>query len=1199
MQLYIKKAFIAFTVIGLLFTQSYSSDLVIKKNDGSAVFIITQDGSLISNIDANEYADLDQPLPEKSLSFKYISTDMINVTSQNINARERFVARGPVSWETYNQWNPIRFRVTNDEESSSIITNEGNFVRGFAQKLINVNTEFKPNYVRTTTYGKPGKQNPIISTQYSDGLSREIQSQTQINSYRSIVSSKYYDESGRLSKSTLSAPLNTLGSYYKMDYAYDSNGKPTSDKLLDDINDYYESEYPEAGRYAYSEIEYHNNPQNIILRKSSPGYDHRIGGGHDVKTWTFGVDSCLDENFVQFVDVSDNSTSDPHDIDISKANTLLNNKGDDIDAKYILTVACNADNKLSQTIARTNGDVLRTASFLGGQLLTTVTEYDAAGRITKQYPPDENTAPSITEYNSFGQIVKSWSPDGGETYHTYNNDGSIASTTSANGTTIFYDYDVFGRITKIYENGKDHIKKYYDFTSNFDESIINDPNLSTILSEINNVRGQLFAEVSLSDNGNVVDMYSYNNEGDVIAFYKHIPGLDWQKVELIYNFQGKVEKEITYPAYLSYNNNTKPIVKINHYDDLDRLIKVTIDNDIDHDLEDDKIISTLEYDDMKLVSRTVYDGKTNRAVFTKIPKYNIHGWTTSLLNKSNTDQSVLFEEVIGYQGNYDGTIVNAEYRYNLEGEQRNIKLNYEYDELNRLTSVVPENSGYSRYEEAIGYDKNGRILYKVKGSNAVDRTYNYQTLSQAGYDYTALGLSGSLKTNRLSGFSNNPNNYVYDANGSVIEDINKELVLERDWRNMPTKMLLRSDNSKSDITFADVTVLYDASGNRVLKSVLKTEEHSAVAYSDGLVFYNENLDDTANSEYKLVSANIDGGRLDYYNEVTKESEDDFLEVNFYLTDHLGSARMMVAGDGSVTSAYFYYSFGEMDRDFHWNPSIDILKLREQFTGKEFDTEGEDPTFDVEGINLTYFGARYLDPEIGLFLSVDPEFQYWNSYSYCDGNVLNLIDPDGRYTAAVTLTFGETLVKGMATVAQTAGVVTGVVINVGIPILNTANIALFLWRTSGGPNIDWDNLSNTAGAENDATNVVLNQANLSNASGQSFSGGGITGDPGGLDPEDPFKDFNKKTQHGKIRARERGFSEDRISDIVENYTHKGYQPGGKTVYVQKVGSYYDVIIKNKSGEVISTIGGKTKSLSSFSKLLKMLNNNGGFSGIPIP
>lgn len=47
------------------------------------------------------------------------------------------------------------------------------------------------------------------------------------------------------------------------------------------------------------------------------------------------------------------------------------------------------------------------------------------------------------------------------------------------------------------------------------------------------------------------------------------------------------------------------------------------------------------------------------------------------------------------------------------------------------------------------------------------------------------------------------------------------------------------------------------------------------------------------------------------------------------------------------------------------------KVTENFTGKEKDDE----------IELNYFGARYLDPMLGMWISVDPARQFASPYLY--------------------------------------------------------------------------------------------------------------------------------------------------------------------------------------------------------------------------
>ncbi len=60
----------------------------------------------------------------------------------------------------------------------------------------------------------------------------------------------------------------------------------------------------------------------------------------------------------------------------------------------------------------------------------------------------------------------------------------------------------------------------------------------------------------------------------------------------------------------------------------------------------------------------------------------------------------------------------------------------------------------------------------------------------------------------------------------------------------------------------------------------------------------------------------------------------------------------------------------------------------KFNGKEFDQE----------TGLYYYGARYYDPKISLWLSVDPKIEnnkHQSSYVYTSANPIVLVDPDGK------------------------------------------------------------------------------------------------------------------------------------------------------------------------------------------------------------
>ncbi len=110
-------------------------------------------------------------------------------------------------------------------------------------------------------------------------------------------------------------------------------------------------------------------------------------------------------------------------------------------------------------------------------------------------------------------------------------------------------------------------------------------------------------------------------------------------------------------------------------------------------------------------------------------------------------------------------------------------------------------------------------------------------------------------------------------------------------------------------------------------------------------------------------------------------------------DHLGSPRVITDDTGNMVGGIQQFT------PFGSGGSVGAGAL--QFTGHERDQS-------MLGGGTTalpdYMHARYYDPNLGRFLSVDPvldvkramrEPQSWNRYSYVVNNPINRIDPDGR------------------------------------------------------------------------------------------------------------------------------------------------------------------------------------------------------------
>ena len=120
--------------------------------------------------------------------------------------------------------------------------------------------------------------------------------------------------------------------------------------------------------------------------------------------------------------------------------------------------------------------------------------------------------------------------------------------------------------------------------------------------------------------------------------------------------------------------------------------------------------------------------------------------------------------------------------------------------------------------------------------------------------------------------------------------------------------------------------------------------------------------------------------------VIKQCDNPGEPVFYYHSDHLGSASYITDDQGNETQHLVYLPFGEDWVDWKYNTSQ--FDTPYKFNGKEKDPE----------TGLHYYGARYLNTDLSIWLSVDPmsdKYPHLTSYNYCANNPVMLVDPDGR------------------------------------------------------------------------------------------------------------------------------------------------------------------------------------------------------------
>ena len=112
--------------------------------------------------------------------------------------------------------------------------------------------------------------------------------------------------------------------------------------------------------------------------------------------------------------------------------------------------------------------------------------------------------------------------------------------------------------------------------------------------------------------------------------------------------------------------------------------------------------------------------------------------------------------------------------------------------------------------------------------------------------------------------------------------------------------------------------------------------------------------------------------------------------NYYITDHLGSTRMVVDSNDSIKENINYYPFGAPYAD-----PVAVMNASYQpykYNGKELDT--------MHGLNTYDHGARQYDPILARWDRVDPLCEKYYStspYAYCANNPIKYIDENGDST----------------------------------------------------------------------------------------------------------------------------------------------------------------------------------------------------------
>lgn len=306
---------------------------------------------------------------------------------------------------------------------------------------------------------------------------------------------------------------------------------------------------------------------------------------------------------------------------------------------------------------------------------------------------------------------------------------------------------------------------------------------------------------------------------------------------------------------------------------------------------------------------------------TLIYDYNIRGWLLGMNRgyvKDTTSTARYFGFDLGYDKDtipintlsklytakqYNGNITGMLWKSTGDDQLR--KYDFTYDAVNRILTAdfnqftntsFSKSAGIDFSLSNMGYDANGNILsmkhrgLKLTSSATIDSlTYSYiantnKLLNVIDGENDATTKLGDFRTSTLHPSSGSKNSstvdYVYDGNGNMVKDLNKDMVtyggsngIAYNHLNLPQTITVKKDGSNNK---GSIEYTYDAAGNKLKKTVYEPGVDTTITlYLGGSVYKNDTLEFVGHEE----------GRI--------RKTDALLVYDYMLKDHLGNVRMLL------------------------------------------------------------------------------------------------------------------------------------------------------------------------------------------------------------------------------------------------------------------------------------------------------------------
>lgn len=429
---------------------------------------------------------------------------------------------------------------------------------------------------------------------------------------------------------------------------------------------------------------------------------------------------------------------------------------------------------------------------------------------------------------------------------------------------------------------------FYDDYSFLNETGWELDNNNTIPAEaLDPVKGQV--------TGSIVKMLTAGTLLKSVTFYddryrviktvteNHTGGVDI--IQNTYDFEGQLLASTTSHSGIESHEISRNFT----YDHMGRVLKVA--HTIDNSATTVEVVAN-EYTPLgNLKTKNLHSvaGETQQSVDYQ---YNIRGWLTDINNVDQYTAPDLFAMRLNYNtaSEFNGNIGSVSWKGAFDALQH--QYTYGYDPMNRLISADFSNSDVASLAnfniESINYDLNGNILSldrKGKLSSGL-----YGGLDDMGYTYDAnspnrlLGVSDAGDDEMGFKDGNSGNDYLYDANGNMMQDLNKGVTsISYNHLNLPETVIL-SGSEASRIEYE-----YDAAGTKLSQKVYDDQDQlqKTRTYAGEFIYEDDKLQLIQHEEGRIVP------KRDINDIITG------FEYQYHLKDHLGNVRVTFTSEPGV------------------------------------------------------------------------------------------------------------------------------------------------------------------------------------------------------------------------------------------------------------------------------------------------------------